>query len=330
METQLLETSPASPVSMEDVILNDNARFGRDRRDRDRNRSLVENLAKSSVFLDFQRAFSDATGMPLSICPVETWQMPHRGVMKENSFCAMMSQKSRSCASCLQLQQELTEAEGEDVRTADCLMGLTDSAAPVEVSGELVGYLKTGQVFRSRPSEEKFRKIIKQLRDWGFDGNEEEIREKWFGSKLKSSEEYKGALTLLSILAKQLGEVANQVMVQQHNQESPIVARARNYIRNHYTEPLTLSGVAQAVHCSSFYFCKLFKKETGLNFTDYVSRVRVEKAKELLVNPNYQVGEIAYEVGFQSLTHFNRVFRRVVGQAPTEFRHRLACCTTRR
>ncbi|MCI0744843.1 MAG: AraC family transcriptional regulator, partial [Verrucomicrobia subdivision 3 bacterium] len=61
----------------------------------------------------------------------------------------------------------------------------------------------------------------------------------------------------------------------------------------------------------------------GVNFTEYVSRVRIEKARNLLLNPNLRISEIAYEVGFQSLTHFNRVFKKLLGQSPTEFRARL-------
>jgi YesN/AraC family two-component response regulator len=67
----------------------------------------------------------------------------------------------------------------------------------------------------------------------------------------------------------------------------------------------------------------MFKKATGLTFTDYLGRVRVEKAKNLLLNPHLRVSEIAYTVGFQSLTHFNRIFRKVAGEAPTDFRERL-------
>jgi AraC-like DNA-binding protein len=67
----------------------------------------------------------------------------------------------------------------------------------------------------------------------------------------------------------------------------------------------------------------MFKKVTGVNFTDYVSRARIEKSKNLLLNPNLRVSEIAFEVGFQSLTHFNRVFRRLLGQSPTDYRAQL-------
>jgi len=73
----------------------------------------------------------------------------------------------------------------------------------------------------------------------------------------------------------------------------------------------------------TFYFCKMFKKATGLTFTDYLGRVRVEKAKNLLLNPDLRVSEIAYAVGFQSLTHFNRVFRELTGESPTNFREKV-------
>ena len=81
--------------------------------------------------------------------------------------------------------------------------------------------------------------------------------------------------------------------------------------------------MSKAVNTSPFYFCKMFKKATGLNFTEYVCRVRIERAKNLLLNPNLRISEIAYQVGFQSLTHFNRVFKKIVGEAPTEYRIKL-------
>jgi AraC-like DNA-binding protein len=64
----------------------------------------------------------------------------------------------------------------------------------------------------------------------------------------------------------------------------------------------------------------LFKRTTGLTFTNFLSRVRIESSKNLLSNPQLRVSEIAYAAGFQSLTHFNRVFQTMVGQSPTEYR----------
>jgi AraC-like DNA-binding protein len=79
--------------------------------------------------------------------------------------------------------------------------------------------------------------------------------------------------------------------------------------------------IAKAVNVSANYFSTLFKQATGLNFADYVARVRVEKAKNLLQNPNLRISEIAFDVGFQSLSQFNRSFRRIAGVSPKEYRN---------
>ena len=99
-----------------------------------------------------------------------------------------------------------------------------------------------------------------------------------------------------------------------------MIRRAKEFIKQNHAEDLSLGQVAKAVNTSTFYFCKMFKKGTGLNFTEYVSRVRTENAKSLLLNPNLRISEIAYEVGFQSLTHFNRVFKKITGDSPTDYR----------
>jgi AraC-like DNA-binding protein len=111
--------------------------------------------------------------------------------------------------------------------------------------------------------------------------------------------------------------------VQSTNAEPPVITKAKQFIREHHAEDLSLGQVAAAVHTSIFYFCKLFRKATGTTFTEFVSRTRIEKAKNLLLNPNLRVSGIAYEVGFQSLTHFNRVFKNVIGESPTEYRGHL-------
>ena len=74
--------------------------------------------------------------------------------------------------------------------------------------------------------------------------------------------------------------------------------------------------MAKAAGASVFHFCKVFHKATGLKFTDYVARVRLEDARTRLLNPNLRVSEIAYDVGFQSLTQFNRTFKRVLVNHP--------------
>lgn len=100
--------------------------------------------------------------------------------------------------------------------------------------------------------------------------------------------------------------------------------RARSFIRDHFDDKLSLARVAESVHLSANYFSEQFKRFTGINFVDYIARLRIEKARELLGEADLRVTEIAFAVGFQSLSQFNRVFRKVSGQSPTGFRQALA------
>lgn len=284
---------------------------------------LVAALASSRIYQDYERAFSETTGLPVALVPVESWQLPHHGKRKENAFCAMMAQKSRSCAACLQLLQELSDRAAQEPKTQTCPYGLSDTAVPVRLGDRLIGFLQTGQVFRKKPTSAQYDRTLKLAQEWGVRVDPAELKAAYFGTRVMAPKEHESMVKLLTIFAQHLSMVTNQIVVRHENAEPPLITRAKEYIQGHQTEELSLGQVAKAVNTSTFYFCKMFKKVTGLNFTDYVSRVRIEKAKNLLLNPNLRISEIAYEVGFQSLTHFNRVFKKILGQSPTEYRAHL-------
>src|SRR6202030_4864836 len=111
--------------------------------------------------------------------------------------------------------------------------------------------------------------------------------------------------------------------VRREKHETTNMTRARQFIEAHQAEPLSLGRIAHVANVSRHYFCKMFKKATGINFVDYLSRVRVEKSKTLLLNPNSRISEVAFACGFQSMTNFNRAFKRVVRRSPTQFRDAL-------
>ena len=134
-------------------------------------------------------------------------------------------------------------------------------------------------------------------------------------------------MRLLTIFAQHLSSLSTQLMVSSEQTDSPAVTKARVYIKEHQDEEISLNQVAHAVNMSSFYFCKTFKKSTGLTLTDYVARVRIEKVKNLLLNPHKRISEAAFETGFQSLSQFNRVFRKITGEAPTTYRARVVTST---
>ena len=287
-------------------------------------RQLLEQLSKSRIFADYQKAFSEATGLPLSLRPVVHEPCSHREGANENPFCALIAKTNPNCAACLEVQGKLTENPGAHPRSATCFAGFTETTIPVRFGHRLIGFLQTGQVFvDSTPDAQRFAKTSRQLLDWGLKTDLKRLEETWFHTRVLNGEQYEAMVRLLAIFAQHLAVVGNQILVQERNAEPPAVVRAKQFIAQHQDEEISLGQVARAVNTSSFYFCKLFRKATGLKFTDYLSRVRIEKAKNLLLNPNVRISEVAYEVGFQSLTHFNRVFRKVVGESPREYRNRL-------
>ena len=193
----------------------------------------------------------------------------------------------------------------------------------MRVGEDLVAFLQTGQILLHKPTKEQFTKTTRQLMKWGTEVDLKKLEEAYFQTRVITRRQYESILRLLTIFAQHLAGLSNQLVVRQANIESPAMAKARVFIAEHQADELALGDVAAAVNMSAFYFCKTFKKATGLTFTDYLARVRVEKVKNLLLNPHKRVSEAGFEAGFQSLSQFNRVFRRLAGEPPSVYRERL-------
>jgi len=187
----------------------------------------------------------------------------------------------------------------------------------------VVAYLRTGQVFLRRPSASRFRRSLRRLSELGAVIDPGELEKAYFATRVLSQAQYDSILRLLALIAGHLSSLSNQVMVTQSAGELPAVMQARAYIAEHQTEEISLSDVARAVNISDYYFCKIFRKVTGLTFVDYLARLRIERVKECLLDPHKRISEAAFQAGFQSLSQFNRVFRRVAGHAPREYREQL-------
>ncbi len=286
-------------------------------------RAIVAQLKRSQIFRDYEQAFRETTGLPITLRPIEAFDLPHHGDPKENKFCLLMAQSNHSCAACLQLQKKVEEEARLEPKTLKCFAGLCDSAVPVRVGENLVAFLQTGQILQHSPKKTEFAKATRQILQWGTDVDLKKLEEAYFQTRVVTKKQYESILRLLTIFAQHLSGLSNQLMVKEAASESPQMTKARAFIAEHQAEELSLSQVASAVNMSAFYFCKTFKKATGMTFTEYLARVRVEKVKNLLLNPHKRVSEAAYEAGFQSLSQFNRVFRRIAGESPTVYRERL-------
>lgn len=281
---------------------------------------LAEALSRSRIVLDYEIAFAEATGMPLKFQVAGKKRAGMRGSLAANPFCTHMAETQPGCQMCVEMQDRLAAAPQGETRSAVCLAGLTDSAVPVRVGEKILGYLQTGQVAMRKPTRENFRRIVIFLKKGAVEVNWVTLEKEYFGAQIVTRQQYAAVLRLLEVFAQHLALVAEQIAMQQVNAEPLMIEQARQVIAERSGEELSLGDVAHAVNASTFHFCKMFKKATGRTFTEYLALVRVAKAKQLLANPRTRISEVAYESGFASLTHFNRMFLRIAGQSPTKFR----------
>lgn len=106
-----------------------------------------------------------------------------------------------------------------------------------------------------------------------------------------------------------------------HDRAEPVqIWKARKFIHEHSGEELSLRKVAKTANVSANHLSEKFKQITGVNFVDYIAVTRFEKACNLLLGSNRRISEIAFAVGFQSLSQFNRVFKRLSGESPSSYR----------
>ena len=283
----------------------------------------LEVLSESQVYRDYERAFTQGTGLPLRLHGPEMLNVVHYPKKQENPFCAILAKTNQSCSACYAVQQKL-EAEAQFApKTLKCFAGLCETAVPVRLGENVIAFLQTGQVLLQRPDKAQFNRIAATLLKWGAEVDLKKMEEAYFNTRVLTPKQYEALIRLLSTFAKHLASCSSALVLKGQEKDSPAITRARSFIAEHADEELSLAAVARVVNMSATYFSEKFREITGINFVEFVARTRVEKACNLLQNPNLRVSEVAFAVGFQSLSQFNRAFKKVSGESPREYRSKL-------
>lgn len=131
------------------------------------------------------------------------------------------------------------------------------------------------------------------------------------------------ALDLLCIaLMRSHSTLAVPVVRREYGLASWQIRRVVNYMRDRLGDDVTLQDLANVVWVSRFHFCTAFRRATGMTPYEYLTRMRMEKACQLLVDGHLSIGDIALAVGYGSFSGFSAAFRRYVGTSPREYRRR--------
>ena len=306
-------------------LFNDDRRTGVASRPTDATRAstIISHLRQSQLFRDYQEAFEATTGLPLVLREAGSLRTPLESSKKINPFCVLMAGANNTCSSCLLMQDQLESEATHETKTGRCYAGLSESAVPVRIGDRILGYLQTGQVFFERPGREQFEAVTFRIGRELSDHERREMETAYDKTRVLSRTRYEAMLRLLAVFAQHLAAASSQILVSAAVSEPRSITQGRTFIAEHCCEQLCLTDVAGAVHMSPHYFCRIFRKSTGLTFTEYLSRERVEIVKRTLLDPHMRVSEAANAAGFQSLSQFNRVFRRIAGGSPCQYRDRL-------
>jgi len=198
-----------------------------------------------------------------------------------------------------------------------CHAGLIDIMMPVIINGEHIATINCGQVLPESHSESGFQRLKKRLKPMGF--SSAGLRKAYYASQCCSFEKIQIIMHLFSFFVEYFGEISWRLKQVRQKDFLP-VQLAQKYIHDHFRERVTLNDVARSASLSAHYFSSLFHEMTGMTVKKYVQMVRINAAKQLLSLTSERITDIAYDVGFNNLTDFNRVFRRMERRSPRQHR----------
>jgi AraC-type DNA-binding domain-containing proteins len=122
---------------------------------------------------------------------------------------------------------------------------------------------------------------------------------------------------------EKLSDACRNITTKKEEQTCGIISRAKQFIEENYNRDISLDDVSRIVDISPYYFSKLFKEETGENFIEYLTNIRMERARKLLQNRELSIKNICIDIGYSDPNYFSRIFKKQAGLTPTEYREGL-------
>jgi len=225
------------------------------------------------------------------------------------------------CAMCDQSKFLEARRDGQALRYR-CHAGLREFVIPVIRDGQTIALLQCGQVHDREPSTTEWREARKSLAGAGI--RVPVLHELFQRNRVLSSEQQDDLLELLSLVAARLAHSDEPDLRTSPGQAQAALGRAMTYIETHLAEHIVVEAIARMSNLSARSLMRLFRKQVGTTVVDFIQRRRIARARLLLQQEGRTCAEIAFECGFGSVQHFNRIFRRFEKVSPTTWR-RTAC-----
>ncbi|MBN2736373.1 MAG: PocR ligand-binding domain-containing protein [Spirochaetales bacterium] len=229
---------------------------------------------------------------------------------------------------CTKLENEAIKKarESGDYQLIRCHPGIGQILIPLFYEGNYMGILISGKILIKIDGLEtneytKHLEVPEEMK--------EQINKVIHHSVLYTEEKIKAAAELLLVVFTQIceKEIKNAELKEMNKRKihgkREIIAKAKKFIQENFIKDIKLADAAREVALSNYYFSHLFKRETSTSFIEYLTQVRIEKAKELLSTTEMEVINIAFYVGYNDANYFSHVFRKATGFSPKDFRQQL-------
>ncbi|MGA2618974.1 MAG: PocR ligand-binding domain-containing protein [Thermoguttaceae bacterium] len=279
---------------------------------------LFEAVAKSDLFIRFFRLMDSLAGLKPALVDRSGREVLPCPRTRLNKFCRIIDRTAEGLAACQRSDAAKLSRSGGGLRIYQCHAGLTDICMPLMISGEHVASILCGQVLTRPPDDRRFRAVLRKVRGIPLDAAE--LRRAYFATRVIPHRQLRRMAQVIAFFADYLAEIGSRVALLQQEEERGCIHAAREYMRENFHAPLSLKEVAGVVALSPKYFSRLFAREVGESYVRQLNRIRIEKSKVQLLRPNVRVAEVALRCGFESIPHFNRVFRSFEKMSPTDFR----------
>lgn len=284
-------------------------------------------MARSRLVQNWIRSFQDFSGITMNLFAVDgTRQKEAEGFNGHlNPFCRLCIETPEIQKLCIRHRAILCGkvCRSRKPESVVCFAGLSGTAIPILIAGEPVAMLLLSGFSTQQSLKPAFERTQKFLRDAGIKIERATSEAAYLTTRQMTQQQVKGMISMLTFSSRNLAEFANRRLIRAANYENPSTLRAKQYIQDHSRNRLTMEEVAKHVGLSLTYFSKIFKKETGMSFPEYVNRVRLDNVKGLLISHQMTINNSAFEAGFESISHFNRVFKKFEGTSPIQYRENI-------
>jgi AraC-like DNA-binding protein/ligand-binding sensor protein len=282
-------------------------------------RALYEKLRKLPELVEFQRDFELLSGTKLAF--VNELGLGDDLRLDQLPLCAAMKASEAGRAMCARSRSALLASTGDHSACALCGAGLIEVAIPLSISGIKAGYFIFGGTAQQPPNGKTMKRARSLLEKNGIDIEDGQLEALLSLTPVLPSENLEACRRIVHLAARYIALKVTDQIVDTEDGMPPSVVKACEYIRARaLTDDIDLAEVARHCFVSEGHLSRLFHHATGLTFREYLAQIRIERAKSLLIHSAKSVTEIAYESGFQSLSQFHRVFRKIHGISPGRMR----------